>query len=37
MGGAPGNASGDETAVLSLLAQMMANGQAGPYLRFRQE
>jgi hypothetical protein len=30
MGGAPG----DETAVLSTLAQMMASGQAGPYLRF---
>jgi hypothetical protein len=30
MGGVPG----DETAVLSTLAQMMASGQAGPYLRF---
>ena len=35
MGGAPGSAAEDETAVLSFLAQMMASGQAGPYLRFR--
>ncbi|MBK7919394.1 MAG: hypothetical protein IPJ94_24665 [Chloroflexi bacterium] len=35
MGGAPGSALADETAVLSFLAQMMASGQAGPYLRFR--
>ncbi|MFZ1755277.1 MAG: hypothetical protein WAU10_16130 [Caldilineaceae bacterium] len=35
MGGAPGSVLADETAVLSYLAQMMANGQAGPYLRFR--
>jgi len=34
-GGAPGGVAGDETAVLSFLAQMMASGQAGPYLRFR--
>ena len=33
--GAPGSVAGDETAVLSYLAQMMASGQAGPYLRFR--
>ena len=35
MDGAPGSVAGDETAVLSFLAQMMASGQAGPYLRFR--
>jgi hypothetical protein len=35
MGSTPGDLSGDETAVLSFLAQMMASGQAGPYLRFR--
>ncbi|MBK8986452.1 MAG: hypothetical protein IPM39_10280 [Chloroflexi bacterium] len=33
-GDAPGEVAGDETAVLSFLAQMMASGQAGPYLRF---
>ena len=35
MDGAPDGVAGDETAVLSFLAQMMASGQAGPYLRFR--
>jgi hypothetical protein len=35
VGGAPDDMAGEETAVLSFLAQMMASGQAGPYLRFR--
>ena len=33
--GAQDSVAGDETAVLPFLAQMMASGQAGPYLRFR--
>lgn len=35
MGGAPDEMAGEETAVLCYLAQMIASGQAGPYLRFR--
>lgn len=31
---ADSDAPGDETVVLSTLAQMLASGQAGPYLRF---
>ncbi len=34
-GGSPDDVAEDETAVLSFLAQMMARGQAGLYLRFR--
>jgi hypothetical protein len=35
MGGSPSCVAGDETAVLSYLAQMMASDQTWPYLRFR--